>query len=129
MVGIKRPHYNSNCTYNQQFLWDEIGNLCLSNYELQISNFLIRQGVDFKKEVRYDTVIPKEEARAMRFDWQIGTVFIEFFGLMHLEKYSQSAKNKIELCQKYKIKLLELFPRDFNKDCAWQQKIRKFLNL
>ena len=130
LIGIERPNYRTSVyNHDQQFLYDEAGNFCLSNYEIQISNFLIHQNIDFKKEVRYDTVIPKEEAGAKRFDWQVGDCFIEFFGLMRLEKYNQGAQNKIELCKKHKIKLLGLFPQDFNKSRTWQQKILNFLDL
>jgi len=126
LIGITRPNYSKLIT-GDYCLYDKLGNICLSQTELLISNFLIEQNIYFEKEVLYNTVIPFDECRKKRFDWKIGDCYIEYFGLLHYKNYDQTALDKINLCSKYNIKLLALYPKDI-QNTSWQNKILNFLN-
>ena len=89
---------------------------------------MIEKGYIFTKEEYYNNYIPKNVVGQKRCDWVIDDCyFIEFFGMMHLEHYRLNAEYKIEICKQYNLKLLTLYPQDFNKKELWKEKIVQFI--
>lgn len=127
LLGIERPDYMKPLTLKDGILRDKNNNPCLSHSELIISNFLIEQGYLFEKEYHYKNTMPFEECGNKRFDWKIGDKYIEFFGLLHYDGYDEKTTRKIELCNKYHIKLLPLYTKDLT-NASWKKKILNFLN-
>ena len=127
-LNIQRPDYHKPITHKEGVYYDEKGNVCLSLTEIMISNFLIAKGYSFEKEYLYKNIIPEKECGNKRFDWKINNKFIEFFGFGKYKHYDLKTKAKLELCKKYNVKLLALYPRDISSN-NWKQKITDFLTL
>ena len=125
LLNIERTDYN---VVSAKY-YDDNNNICYSKCEQEISNFLLSQKYDVEKEVLYNTVIPEELVGKRRFDWCVNKkYYIEFFGLMHLKDYQEDAEYKQKICQERNIKLLALYPKDFNKISSWKTKILEFIN-
>lgn len=89
--------------------------LCNSKYELLITNFLIENNINYKKEILYSKFINDSKCGKKRVDWVINdNIFVEFFGLMNVEKYRKSVKTKIDLCKNNNIELISIYPSDIN---------------
>lgn len=96
--------------------------ICLSQPELLISNFLIDNEISYIKEYRYSNVIEGEDPRK-RFDWYLvgANIFVEYFGLFNINKindediigrYTRKALDKINKCEMFNVTLISLFPED-----------------
>ena len=126
LIGWHRPVY-SNGILPYGALLDKNNNKCYSYTEMKISNFLIDQGYIFEKEKKYSDIIDDPEASQKRFDWVIGNKYIEYFGMMGYKNYTEKAMKKIELCKKYNIDLLSIFPVDMLHFDVLTKKIIQFL--
>lgn len=81
------------------------GHVCLSLGEKTIDEYLYSCGIQHEKEPRY----PEGNYRA---DFKVGEIFIEYFGLKGNPEYDAKTKEKIQLCKKYNIILIAIYPDD-----------------
>jgi hypothetical protein len=81
------------------------GHVCLSLGEKTIDDYLHIHGIHHKKEPHY----PEGNYRG---DFEVGTAFIEYFGLTGDPEYDAKTKKKIRLCEKHNITLVALYPED-----------------
>lgn len=104
------------------------GHLCDSISELIIDNWLAKNNIFHKRNVPY----PETNSKA---DWAIfiggQKIFIEYFGLANdSPRYDRAIRKKKELCQRYKIRLIEIYHWDLYPKRRFEEKIkRKFENL
>ena len=95
---------------------DSFGNERSSVCEAIISDILLSNNIDFVYDKMYRKIFNIEEFGDCRFDWYINgkNKVIEYFGLDNKEQYKIKMKRKIALCEKYKINLLALYPKDIH---------------
>jgi hypothetical protein len=108
------------------------GHICDSVSELIIDNWLTKNKITHERNIPY----PQTKHRA---DWGVNlngqTIFVEYFGLAKdSPRYDRSVKNKKDICRKYKIKLIEIYPRNlYSKNSSLnenlKEKFRYFSNL
>lgn len=104
------------------------GHLCDSVSEALIDNWFTENGIFHEKNVHY----PETNHKA---DWTIKSggenIFIEYFGLANdSPRYDQTIREKRRLCQKYKIRLIEIYHWDLYPKRLFEEKIkREFENL
>lgn len=105
---------------------DKNGEFCRSYKEKMISNWLIDNKIDFRKEVKYSDIDPNiKEGYIM--DWYLvkDRIVVELFG-MYQNNYTPKDKigyeymlrtnSKINLCQERGIKLIPIFKQDKPRD-------------
>lgn len=104
------------------------GHVCDSVSELIIDNWLTKNNIFHEKNVPY----PRTNHKA---DWAIFVegekIFIEYFGLANdSPRYDRAIKEKKNLCRKYRLKLIAIYPQDLypekNLSRKLQDKFRKF---
>jgi hypothetical protein len=81
------------------------GHVCLSIAEKTIDDLLSGLGIEHQREVPY----PNSNHR---FDFVIGDLYIEYFGLIGDADYEARVKAKIASCKMLGIKLLPVYPKD-----------------
>ncbi len=82
------------------------GHACNSVSELIIDNWLLERGIKHVKEAPY----PSGKFTA---DWMINNVLVEYFGLANdSRRYDNSIKKKKQICQKFGVKLVEIYSKD-----------------
>ncbi|MDP3093867.1 MAG: hypothetical protein Q8N16_03835 [bacterium] len=103
------------------------GHLCDSISELLIDNWFHKNNILHERDACY----PETNHKA---DWVISTgdkkVFVEYFGLANdSPRYDRTIKEKRKLCQKNKIFLIAIYPRDlYPKNLLEDNLKRKFKN-
>jgi hypothetical protein len=101
------------------------GDVCLSSKELEITNILIDNNINYEKEVLYRDIIEDESLPLIRCDWLINDeIVVEYFGMPEKEEYQERMLEKIELCQDHDIKLIALFPEDLKRN--YEGLVQKF---
>lgn len=104
------------------------GHLCDSISEAIIDNWLTKNNISHERDVSY----PKTNHKA---DWAISVgshnIFIEYFGLVNdSPRYDHAIRKKKELCRKYKLTLVTIYPQDIYPKEYLDDKLRnKFKNL
>jgi len=85
--------------------------VCDSFAEKIIDDWLSKNNIKHERNIPYPN-------RKMTADFAVGDVRIEYFGLRGLNKiYDKIIKRKQKLCQKEKLKLIEIYPSDlFSKN-------------
>jgi hypothetical protein len=102
--------------------FDKNGDICRSEPEMIISNFLIDLRLKFIKEYPYNKCIPNFKKK-YKFDWFLSefNIAIEYFGLFSeqsldennfIGRYSRRVLKKIDVCEKHKLKLIDLYSED-----------------
>jgi hypothetical protein len=102
--------------------FDKNGDICRSVPEMIISNILIDLELKFIKEHPYNKCIPNFKKK-YKFDWFLieFQIPIEFFGLFSeqsldennfIGRYSRNVLKKIDVCEKHKLKLIDLYSED-----------------
>jgi hypothetical protein len=81
------------------------GHICFSLGERTIDDFLFTHSITHEREPLYPE-------RKYRGDFKCGDIYIEYFGLSGNSGYDQKSSDKINLCKKYNISLIEIYPRD-----------------
>lgn len=113
LAGIPENEFNKNNIY-----FTKKGTKCLSLYELDITEWLEGNGVNFDKEVKYRDVI-KGDRTMRRFDWVVNigdiTYYIEMFGREHDISYDLKAKGKIKTCEENNLNLIPIYPLDLKE--------------
>ena len=89
---------------------------CLSIYELNFTNMLEKFSIRFNKEVYYKNYINTN--KRYRFDYKLQTnsknIFVEIFGITNNKEYNKKITDKIRLCNKHNLILIDLYPSDFD---------------
>lgn len=86
-----------------------------SVYELKLAQVLESYNISYENEIMYKDVIPNFK-RKYRFDFRVNIggklYYIELFGIEGNEKYEKRKQEKIGLCEKYNIPLIQLYQAD-----------------
>lgn len=95
-------------------LIDKNSNPCLSVGEIDISNFLIDNNIDFIKEFRYSKLYNKADFGMRKCDWFLPNTktFVEYFGMVSNKVYAERMNIKIQLCIKHDVKLISIYDSD-----------------
>jgi len=96
------------------------GHVCLSLGEKTIDDFLYTHGIRHEKEPRYP------EGR-FRGDFKVGTVFIEYFGLVGNPDYEAKIKEKNRICREHSITLVAIYPNDLISQRKLEDKLTPFI--
>lgn len=134
LTNINLHKYTKNIDMGQGIVCiDNNGELCRSIPEMIITNILIQNNINYIKECYYKTLNSHIDGR-MRTDWVIdGTIAVEYFGLYageekkqsgFIKSYNKKIIKKIDLCNKYSIPLIDLYPSDL--DDNYKGMIKKF---
>ena len=109
--------------------------------ELQIANWLYKNGIEYKYEAKYEHNLPADGRRVYQPDfWLVESgIYIEHFGVrrdehghfttapdVDCEKYLKGMKEKQEIHEEYGTHLVETFSDDFQKG-DWQTKLKEKL--
>ena len=90
--------------------------LCFSKSELLITNFLIDNGIIYKKEEMYNKYCEDDRCGLKRVDWVIEkNIFVEYFGMPEKIFYFERMKEKRNICSDNNIELIEIFKKDLTK--------------
>ena len=100
--------------YGKSFISKSInGDVCLSKSEKVITDILINNSIAYEKEKPYKEIFPNGTIKTnIRCDWYINNILVEYFGMPEKDSYFTRMKNKIELCTKNNIPLIDLYPDD-----------------
>lgn len=84
-------------------------------YELKLAQVLESYGIEYENEIMYKDVIPNFD-RKYRFDFRIKmnskSYYIELFGIQGNELYEKRKQEKIQLCEKNNIPLIQIYQTD-----------------
>jgi hypothetical protein len=125
--AIKAAGYEPNERwFSPRDLYAKDGHLCKSISEIIIDDWLFESNILHTREESY----PKGRYRC---DFAVNNIFIEFFGLVNASNvasnYAEIIKKKREICQQYKIPLIELYEKDlYNLDQTLGGKLKIKLN-
>jgi len=81
------------------------GHVCLSLGEKTIDDLLYLRGVPHEREPRY----PESNFKA---DFKIGSVFVEYFGLVGAPEYDAKIKKKMRIGKVHALTIVAIYPRD-----------------
>ena len=125
LLDIKMDKYYVSCN-GSRICYDNNGDICRSNKEKEITNFLIHNNIKYEKEVLY-SIITKNKDDNRRLDWVIYIddipYYVEYFGLYGHEldcirdKYQESTHKKISDLKKYNCfdNSILIYPKDIRK--------------
>lgn len=101
---------------NESHYLSSNGDICLSNAELIVTEFLIRNNIKYQKEVLYKDIINDSRCGLKRCDWLINNeIIIEYFGLPEKEYYKNKMITKKSICADNNLNLISLYRKDLNK--------------
>ena len=98
------------------------GHICLSLGEKTIDDFMFKNEIPHEKEPQY----PEGKYRA---DFVVSGVFIEYFGLVGDPIYDKKIKIKQQMCKRYDIKLISIYPSDLVSINKLKKKLLRGLSL
>ncbi|TSC89027.1 MAG: hypothetical protein G01um10142_546 [Parcubacteria group bacterium Gr01-1014_2] len=98
------------------------GHMCDSVSEAIIDDWLTKNKIPHKRDIPY----PDTNHKA---DWAVkDNIFIEYFGLAKdSPRYDRSIRKKKKLCEKFRIKLIEIYPQDLYPDISLDSKLKALL--
>jgi hypothetical protein len=117
-AGLEPHRSDSNRMYRRTRTKAHDGHICDSISEAIVDNWLTQHKIPHNRDTKYPTT-------KHRADWSIknGEIFIEYFGLAKDSlRYDREVKIKKSICQKNKIKLVELYPTDLYPIVALDKK-------
>ncbi len=104
---IAKAGYHPNPVLFSEKYVGKDGHVCDSFAEKIIDDWLFRRKIEHKRSVLYPGNYK------FTCDFVVDKYWIEFFGLYEShKKYKQRCKQKINLARKYKLELIELYPKD-----------------
>jgi len=107
---------NSSLFGESSTYYSKNNDLCFSKSELKITNFLINNNIDYKKEEMYNEYCEDDRCGLKRVDWVIEkNIFVEFFGMPEKDYYFERMEEKRNICKDNNIKLIEVFRKDLTK--------------
>lgn len=115
------------------------GEICRSNSEIQISNLLIDNNIEYQSEVRYSDLESNLNKKWI-MDWYLPEklIYVEYFGMYQetqlkrntrIGKYSRKVKQKIDYCKNNNIDLVAIFPIDLINEFSGLREKFKLLNV
>ena len=109
-AGFQPNRSHNQRMYKRVFTKALDGHFCDSISELLIDNWLYKNKILHERDVHY----PGTHHKA---DWAIiiekQKIFVEYFGLANdSPRYDRAVKEKKKLCEKHKISLIAIYPRD-----------------
>ncbi|MDP1629092.1 MAG: hypothetical protein Q8L57_00575, partial [bacterium] len=121
-AGLQPNRSHSQRMYKRTTAKAVDGHICDSISELLIDNWLTKNKIKHERNAPY----PNTNHRS---DWVVNlqgkTIFVEYFGLAKdSPRYDRSIRKKKSLCQKYKIKLLEVYPWDLYPGIKLDDKLK-----
>lgn len=127
LADIKFTRYVTGFSFDKKLVQrkDSNGDFKSSIPETTISNILIKNSISFVYDGFYKKYFNIDDFGNKRFDWLIDNKVIEFFGMANKKEYQKKMDEKINLCKKYNIDLLCLYPKDIKE--TLQDKILNFL--
>ena len=91
------------------------GTLCRSTFELKLAQIFESYGIEYENEILYRLVIPTFKKK-YRFDFSIlingNKYYIEMFGIEGNELYEKRKQEKIDVCNKHSVPLIQLYQSD-----------------
>lgn len=101
---------------------DKNGDICKSETERFITDMLIDNNIEYKKEVRYKDVFPNIN-KLWVMDWYLPktNTIVEFFGLYNEKylkvdnmtgKYTRKVMSKLNFCKEYNANIIDIYPDD-----------------
>lgn len=94
--------------------------VCKSGFEYRLSLVLRKYNIVYERDYLYKNLIPnynKKHSMDYKIFYKDKIIYSEIFGMcgstLSNNKYDKTKKIKLQLCNKYNIKLLELYPVDF----------------
>ena len=100
------------------------GDVCLSSKELEITNLLIDNNIEYEKEILYRDIVDDADLPLIRCDWMIADIVVEYFGMSERKDYRERMNMKIKLCEEKNVKLIPLLPEDMKHN--YSGLIKKF---
>jgi hypothetical protein len=92
------------------------GDICYSNSELVITEFLIENKIPYEKEKKYDSICNDKRCKTKAMDWFILNEFVvEYWGYPKVESYRIGKDVKIRICKDNNIKLIEICRKDLSR--------------
>lgn len=83
------------------------GDKCDSLAEKIIDDYLS------KRNIKHTRNFPYPGSEGFTVDFKVGDFWIEFFGLSGgLKRYDELKERKLKLAKKYKLKIVEIYPKD-----------------
>ena len=114
--GLANLDSNSSLFGESNTYYSTNKDLCFSKSELTITNFLIDNDINYKKEEMYNKYCEDDRCGLKRVDWVIEkNIFVEFFGMPEKIFYFERMKEKRNICNDNNIKLIEVFRKDLTK--------------
>lgn len=100
----------------ESFYLSSNGDICFSKAELIITEALIKNKINYKKEVYYKDIIDDNRCGNKRCDWFINNkIVLEYFGMPEKSFYLNKMNEKINICNDNNITLIQLFRKDLRK--------------
>jgi len=116
-AGLMPNRSDSQRMYHRTQTTAKDGHKCDSVSEAIIDNWLTKHKIGHERDVSY----PATHHKA---DWQIGHTFVEYFGLAQdSPRYDRAIRRKKDLCKKYHIPLVEIYPQDIYPSIILDNKI------
>lgn len=88
------------------------GDVCLSNCEAVVTDYLIDNDIKYKKDEYYSNYIDIKSRKTVDWVLLLDKTFVEFFGLPNKSYYKKKMEEKRELCKNNNINLIEIFTKD-----------------
>ncbi len=99
------------------------GHLCDSFTEKIIDDWF------YSKKIPHKRNTPYPENKSLTADFLVKNNFVEFFGLSgEVRRYDKLVKRKKKICEKYKLKLIEIYPKDLYPINKLDTIFKKFIN-
>jgi hypothetical protein len=98
------------------------GHVCNSLAEKTVDDWLTSHGVPHTKEPAYPE-------GAMRADFEIGGILVEYFGLAGQPAYDEKIEVKRQIVKRHGIQLVEIYPKDLASWGKSQHRIARALGL
>ncbi len=98
------------------------GHECHSLDEQRIDNWLSAHNLAHEREPSYPQHPILNPSGKRRADWNVGGVFVEYFGLVGDKDYEKKMDEKILLAQEFDIPLIAIYPSDLD---SLEQKLAK----
>jgi hypothetical protein len=102
LIGIRTDSLYGNRCFSKN------GDVCLSNCEAIVTDYLISNKIFYKKDEYYFKYIDTKSRK--KVDWVLSDgTFVEYFGLPNKSYYKKKMEEKREICKNNNIKLIEIF--------------------
>lgn len=98
------------------------GHVCNSLAEKTIDDWLSANGIAHTKEPRYPD-------SAMRADFAVNGMLVEYFGLVGNADYDEKIQVKRELAKRHGTRLIEIYPKDLASWASFQKRLARALGV